>query len=102
MIASAAQISKKGYPADFRVKAVQMRDWEAMSRASLGILNHLDWFLSYVWTVLDGCPIEKDRQADGDVGIWHRSEPAGAYSDAQLGQQCDNASGGDPRVVGSL
>ena len=26
--ASAAQISKKGYPVDFRVKAVQMRDWE--------------------------------------------------------------------------
>ena len=64
--ASAAQISKKGYPADFRVKAVQMRDWEAMSRASLGILNHLDWFMSSVWTVLDGCPIEKDQQADID------------------------------------
>ena len=64
--ASAAQISKKGYPADFRVKAVQMRDWEAMSRASLCILNHLDWFMSSVWTVLDGCAIEKDRQADID------------------------------------
>ena len=64
--ASAAQISKKGYPADFRVKAAQMRDWEAMSRASLGILNHLDWFMSSVWTVLDGCAIEKDRQADID------------------------------------
>ena len=64
--ASAAQISKKGYPADFRVKAAQMRDWEAMSRASLGILNHLDWFMSSVWTVLDGCAVEKDRQADID------------------------------------
>ena len=64
--ASAAQISKKGYPADFRVKAVQMRDWEAMSRTSLGILNHLDWFMSSIWTVLGGCPIEKDQQADID------------------------------------
>ena len=43
-----------------------MRDWGAMSRASLGILNQLDWFMSSVWTVLDGCPIEKDRQADID------------------------------------
>ncbi len=57
---------EEGYPADFRVKAVQMRDWEAMSRASLGILNHLDWFMSSVWTVLDGCPIEKDQRADID------------------------------------
>ena len=64
--ASAAQISKNGCPADFWVKAVQMRDWEAMSRARLGILNHLDWFMSSAWTVLDGCPIEKDRQADID------------------------------------
>ena len=59
MTASAAQISKKGYPADFRVKAIQMRDWEAMSRhpEPLGLVHVLR---------LDGCPIEKDRQADID------------------------------------
>ena len=43
-----------------------MRAWEVMSRASLGILNHLDWFMSSVWTVWNGCLIEKDRQADID------------------------------------
>ena len=100
--ASAAQISKKGYPADFRVKAVQMRDWEAMSRASLGILNHLDWFMSSVWTVLDGCPIEKDRQADIDKLMSASGIAVNQLAhNAQLGQQCDSASGGDPRVVGS-
>ena len=39
-------------PAEVRVKVSQLREWEAMSCASLGVLNHLDWFLSTVLTVI--------------------------------------------------
>ena len=85
-------------PVDFRVKAVQMRDWEAMSRASLGILNHLDWFMSSVWPVLDECPIEKDRQADIDKLM---SASGIAVNQRAHGQQCDSPSGSDSGVFGS-
>jgi hypothetical protein len=39
------------------VKIAQLRDWEAMIRASLGVLNHLDWFMSTVLVILGtgGC-----------------------------------------------
>ena len=54
-----SQINCGGRPdgAACPVKIAQLRDWEAMIRASLGVLNHLDWFMSTVLVILGtgGC-----------------------------------------------
>ena len=49
--AEASIVSKRGYPSDFKVRASQFKEWEMVVRASLGIANHLDWFLSTVWRI---------------------------------------------------
>ena len=31
---------------------MQLRDWEMLARASLGVVNHLDWFLGSVGRIV--------------------------------------------------
>ena len=39
-------IAKCTPPTDFRIRNSPLRDWKGLQRASLGVINHLDWFLS--------------------------------------------------------
>ena len=46
------------------VKIAQLRDWEAMIRASLGVLNHLDWFMSTVLVILGTGQLTSEKVAE--------------------------------------
>ena len=46
------------------VKIAQLRDWEAMIRASLGVLNHLDWFMSTVLVILGTGDLTSEKVAE--------------------------------------
>ena len=46
------------------VKIAQLRDWEAMIRASLGVLNHLDWFMSTVLVILGTGELTSEKVAE--------------------------------------
>ena len=45
-------IAKGTPPTDFRILNSLLRDWEGLQRASLGVINHLDWFLSTLWKMV--------------------------------------------------
>ena len=62
----ATLVSKKGYPAEFRVRASQLKDCEMLQRAGLGMTNHLDWFISTIWRVLDQAQLAEETKAELD------------------------------------
>ena len=47
--ASAEAITRQSLPSEVRVKVSQLRDWGMLARASLCVINHLDWFLQSVF-----------------------------------------------------
>ena len=62
----AGDVSKGGYPADVKVRASQLRDWEMLHRAGLGVCNHLEWFLSTVWRILDVADLDEGQRTELD------------------------------------
>ena len=49
---SAEAITRQSLLLEVRVKVSQLRDWEILARAGLGVINHLDWFLGSVGTII--------------------------------------------------
>ena len=41
-----------------------LKDWEGLERASLGVINHLDWFLSTVWKMVSTVEVEPQMRTD--------------------------------------
>ena len=42
----------------------QLRDWEMLARASLGVVNHLDWFLGSVGRIVASVDLSPEKSAD--------------------------------------
>ena len=61
-VSSADSITRQSVPAEVRIKMTQLRDWEMLARASLGVVNHLDWFLGRIVASVDLSP-EKSADA---------------------------------------
>ena len=59
-------IAKGTPPTDFRIRHSLLRDWEGLQRASLGVINHLDWFLSTVWKMVGTVEVEPQMRANID------------------------------------
>ena len=57
-------IAKGAPPTDFRIRNSLLRDWEGLERASLGVINHLDWFLSTVWKMVSTVEVEPQMRTD--------------------------------------
>ena len=57
-------IAKGTPPTDFRIRHSLLRDWEGLQRASLGVINHLDWFLSTVWKMVGTVEVEPQMRAN--------------------------------------
>ena len=62
----ATLVSKKGYPSEVKVRASQLKDCEMLQRAGLGMTNHLDWFISTIWRVLDQAQLAEETKAELD------------------------------------
>ena len=43
-----------------KVQVSQLRDWESIVRASLGVINHIDWFVALVYQVVNGLDINPE------------------------------------------
>ena len=63
---NASLVSKKGYTTEFRVQASQLKDCEMLQRAGIGMTNHLDWFISTIWRVLDQAQLAEETKAELD------------------------------------
>ena len=59
-------IAKGTPPTDFRIRHSLLRYWEGLQRASLGVINHLDWFLSTVWKMVGAVEVEPQMRANID------------------------------------
>ena len=59
-------IAKGTPPTDFRIRHSLLRDWEGLQRASLGVINHLDWFFSTVWKMVGAVEVEPQMRANID------------------------------------
>ena len=57
-------IAKGAPPTEFRIRNSLLRDWEGLERASLGVINHLDWFLSTVWKMVSTVEVEPQMRTD--------------------------------------
>ena len=63
-ISSFLAIAKGAPPTDFRIRNSLLRDWEGLERASLGVINHPDWFLSTVWKMVSTVEVEPQIRTD--------------------------------------
>lgn len=63
-VSSADSITRQAVPAEVRVKMTQLRDWEMLARASLGVVNHLDWFLGSVGRIVASVDLSPEKSAD--------------------------------------
>ena len=61
---AASSVLKRGAPAEVKVRVSQMKDWEMLARAGLGVTNHLDWFLGSIWQILVGVDLGPEKSAD--------------------------------------
>lgn len=61
---AASSVLKRGAPAEVKVRVSQMKDWEMLVRAGLGVTNHLDWFLGSIWQILVGVDLGPEKSAD--------------------------------------
>ena len=59
-------IAKGTPPTDFWIRHSLLRDWEGLQRASLWVINHLDWFLSTVWKMVAAVEVEPEMRANID------------------------------------
>ena len=57
-------IAKGAPPTEFRIRNSLLRDWEGLERASLGVINHLDWFLSTAWKMVSTVEVEPQMRTD--------------------------------------
>ena len=46
---------------EVKVRVSQMKDWEMLARAGLGVTNHLDWFLGSIWQILIGVDLGPEK-----------------------------------------
>ena len=63
-VSSADSITRQSVPAEVRVKMTQLRDWEMRARASLGVVNHLDWFLGSMGRIVASVDLSPEKSAD--------------------------------------
>ena len=53
-------------PSEVRAKMSQLHDWEMLARAtSLGVINHLDWFLGSVVRIVASVDLSPEQSSDG-------------------------------------
>ena len=57
-------IAKGAPPTEFRIRNSLLRDWEGLERASLGVTNHLDWFIPTVWKMVSTVEVEPQMRTD--------------------------------------
>ena len=57
-------IAKGAPPTDFRIRNWLLKDWEGLEKASLVVINHLDWFLSTVWKMVSTVEVEPHMRTD--------------------------------------
>ena len=55
---ASASVLKRAAPTEVKVRVSQLRDWEGVTRASLGVINHLDWFVASVFQVVNSSNIK--------------------------------------------
>ena len=63
-VLSADSITRQSVPAEVRVKMMELRDWEMLARASLGVVNHLDWFLGSLGRIVASVDLSPEKSAD--------------------------------------
>ena len=61
---ASASVLKRAAPTEVKVRVSQLRDWEGITRASLGVINHLDWFVASVFQVVNGLDINPEGKTD--------------------------------------
>ena len=61
---AASSVLKRGAPTEVKVRVSQMKDWEMLARAGLGVTNHLDWFLGSIWQILIGVDLGPEKSSD--------------------------------------
>ena len=59
-----SSLPQSGAPAEVKVRVSQMKDWEMLARAGLGVTNHPDWFLGSIWQILVGVDLGPEKSAD--------------------------------------
>ena len=59
-------IAKGTTPSEFRIRNSLLRDWEGLERSSLGVINHLDWFLSTLWKMVSAVEVEPEMRTHMD------------------------------------
>ena len=65
-MSSAEAITRQSVPSEVRVKMSQLHDWEMLARAtSLGVINHLDWFLGFVGRIVASVDLSPEQSSDG-------------------------------------
>ena len=47
-----------------KVRVSQMKDWEMLARADMGVTNHLYWFLGSIWQILIGVDLGPEKSSD--------------------------------------
>ena len=55
-------IAKGTTPSEFRIRNSLLRDWEGLERSSIGVINHLDWFLSTLWKMVSSVEVEPEMR----------------------------------------
>ena len=63
---ASASVLKRAAPTEVKVRVSQLRDWESIARASLGVINHLDWFVASVYQVINGLDINPEGKTDAN------------------------------------
>ena len=59
-------IAKGTTPSEFRIRNSLLWDWEGLERSSLGVINHLDWFLSTLWKMVSSVEVEPEMRTHMD------------------------------------
>ena len=88
---SAATVSERGEPSEMTIKMSQLQDWEMMTRASLGVINHLDWFVLTVGKILTKCDVDRERKTDLDDLLHYSSMAVSHLAELQAKLLASNA-----------
>ena len=59
-------IAKGTTPSAFRIRNSLLRDREGLERSSLGVINHLYWFLSTLWKMVSAVEVEPEMRTHMD------------------------------------
>ena len=64
---ASASVLKRAAPTEVKVRVSQLRDWESIARASLGVTkSNLDWFVASVYQVINGLDINPEGKTDAN------------------------------------